>query len=642
MRCVALHHVLDIGPLFDSIGVPDTLGDERWVDDEDDADGPVLWTRDISLRKYSLSDLQILVGTDTTDDAITAVGNPMLFDTPLTDDSNAHFARGPGHDPGEPRQSPGQQWPAHHDRPPPVFLRELQHGATKDSAAVPQAEASAGILPAGFSLVELLVTIVIMAEILIGVAILFDSSNRLARSQTHLAELQQSLRVGQSEIVRYVRMAGIGGLPITRLNLPADPDGSNPTYDLLGAFPRSGYAVSVLNNVDEDNIVKVVDPSSSATADGEVLAGSDVLVLRGVLTTPLYYFDPPIDISSWITDGLTNPGVDQLVIIPEKVRIVGEDWEDYPQDLDALSERLLAAKARAAVDQRPVAMLVRDTLTPNAYAVMEFDHANTTTTMLDPDTPCASIPDTATYVPNCIQFYLRLDVDQTPGEEYGDLSTGTILEDGAVTVELEPAPALREVEFPSSIGSIGLLEEYRFFVREEYEVPGVDTTRLTPVLSRARFLPGTDVQLDRVDIADNVIDLQIAIGADSQLPGNTGYGVIGEVGADDVPDSDTDGYLQDEILFNAVLDTDTSTGDYSQPPGDAETWYDPVLEYHFLRINTLVQSRFPDPRHLAPGIGDIEDYNRGATVTLGTNRFNDDIRYHRRWLRTVVELRNLL
>ena len=48
-----------------------------------------------------------------------------------------------------------------------------------------------------------------MAEILVGVAILFDSSNRLARAQTHVAELQQSLRVGQSEIVRYANSATV-------------------------------------------------------------------------------------------------------------------------------------------------------------------------------------------------------------------------------------------------------------------------------------------------------------------------------------------------------------------------------------------------------------------------------------------------
>ena len=68
-------------------------------------------------------------------------------------------------------------------------------------------------------------------------------------------------------------------------------------------------------------------------------------------------------------------------------------------------------------------------------------------------------------------------------------------------------------------------------------------------------------------------------------------------------------------LFNAVGDT-KGDGNYTSPlgttAGTAETWYDPDLEFHFLRINTLVQSRFPDTNHRAPDIGLIEDYNRGT------------------------------
>ena len=44
----------------------------------------------------------------------------------------------------------------------------------------------------------------------------------------------------------------------------------------------------------------------------------------------------------------------------------------------------------------------------------------------------------------------------------------------------------------------------------------------------------------------------------------------------------------------------------------AVTWYDTALEYHFLRINTLVQSRVPDPSIQAPALADIEDFNRGS------------------------------
>ena len=70
-------------------------------------------------------------------------------------------------------------------------------------------------------------------------------------------------------------------------------------------------------------------------------------------------------------------------------------------------------------------------------------------------------------------------------------------------------------------------------------------------------------------------------------------------------------------------------------------WYDPDLEYHFLRINTLVQSRVPSRNIQAPALARIEDFNRGTTLTFGSTTYNDETQYHRRWLRTVVELRNL-
>ncbi len=494
-----------------------------------------------------------------------------------------------------------------------------------------------GSRQAGFSLVELLVSMVIMVEVLIGLLIIFDSSSRLARAQTHLAELQQSLRVGQAEIVRFTRMAGLGGLPITMLNLPSgQPDASAPIYDTFGTFPKTGYAVSLLNNVDEATIVGVVDSMAANQGTDIVLPGSDVLILRGVLSTPMYYLDPPLDVSAWITADVFSG----KVILPERSRVSGRTYWDYPQEISELSDRLKAAKTAA----QPLAIMMRDTLNPNAYVIAAFDHNTTTTNELD----LAACPNidvhsatAAEDIPQCISFNVTLDPDQDPslgpGAGYADMTTGTILRPGAggTTLTVDAGPPAVEIEMPSNIGSIGLVEEYRLFVRAEWEVPGDNTTRLTPVLSRARFLPGTNTVLDRVDIADNVLDLQIAVGADADARGTVGHGEIQDDGDD-----------TDEILFNAVDDTtSTLTTNYSSPQGTAslQTWYDTALEFHYLRINTLVQARFPDLNHRAPEIQPIEDYDRGAdfTVAGATYSFSDEIRYRRRWLQTVVELRNL-
>ncbi len=506
---------------------------------------------------------------------------------------------------------------------------------------------------AGFSLVELLVSIVIMAEVLIGLLIIFDSSSRLARAQTHLAELQQSLRVGQAELVRFVRMAGLGGLPITMLNLPAgQPNSGTPIYESFGVFPRSGYAVSVLNNVDEATIVGVVDSTAPAQGTDLVLPGSDVLVLRGVFETPMFYLDPPIDTSTWFSD-TTGDGESDLfsgtVILPERARISGREYWDYPQEIADLADVL----KEADTDSEGLALILRDTINPNAYVVVAFDFANTAQSDLDPaDCPNVDVHDSTAIEdrPQCISFAVRLDPDENlvtgHGAAYADMSRGTTLQAPATpsetTLAVDPAVPDR-IELPTQIGSIGLLDEYRFFVRAEWEVPGDSTTRLTPVLSRARFFPGSNTQIDRVDIADNVLDLQIAIAADADPVDTAGYGFITDGDEDSTEDGDSD-----EILFNVPGDTISATDprNYTAPEGDTGvlTWYDTDLEFHYLRINTLVQARFADLNHRAPELVAIEDYDRGAAFTVDGQNYtlNNEIQFRRRWLQTIVELRNLL
>ena len=80
---------------------------------------------------------------------------------------------------------------------------------TEDRA--PRRAARAG--DQGFTLVEAIVSLLLAVGILVGVLTLFDRNNQLARSQTYVAEMQNSLRVGQADLARYIRMAGRGGLP---------------------------------------------------------------------------------------------------------------------------------------------------------------------------------------------------------------------------------------------------------------------------------------------------------------------------------------------------------------------------------------------------------------------------------------------
>ncbi len=90
--------VLDLGTKYWDIGnlysptVPDELGDEKWLDEADvgSHEGPIMWGLSASVRKYSLADLHILLGTGGV--LVTEGESPFLFDDPLTDDENAHIA----------------------------------------------------------------------------------------------------------------------------------------------------------------------------------------------------------------------------------------------------------------------------------------------------------------------------------------------------------------------------------------------------------------------------------------------------------------------------------------------------------------------------------------------------------------------
>lgn len=122
---------------------------------------------------------------------------------------------------------------------------------------------------AGYTLVELLVTLLIVVVVLVAVLALFDMTSRTARTQTHLADMQQSLRVAQQTVVRAVRMAGRGGLP---------------TWDGVKVLP-DGVAVALANNVAVGTLI-------GGNANARVLEGTDVVTVRGVFESPIYQVNP--------------------------------------------------------------------------------------------------------------------------------------------------------------------------------------------------------------------------------------------------------------------------------------------------------------------------------------------------------------
>lgn len=150
----------------------------------------------------------------------------------------------------------------------------------------------------GFTLVELLVSLAVTTVLILGVLATFDFTARMNRVQMNVADMQQSLRVSQNEVVKLARMAGRGGLP-------------------------ANFAVRVTNNV-PDNTRLV--PAQPATA---VLSGTDMVTVRGVFSSSLYqveYLDP----ATWTSPDASGNG--SVVVLEEAAGV--------PQDLAKLEEKL--------------------------------------------------------------------------------------------------------------------------------------------------------------------------------------------------------------------------------------------------------------------------------------------------------------
>jgi len=113
---------------------------------------------------------------------------------------------------------------------------------------------------AGFTLIELLVSLAVTAVLILGVLATFDFSARMNKVQLNVADMQQSLRIAQNEVVRFSRMTGRGSLP-------------------------TNIAVQVANNLPAGSKLVATD---SAT---EIEPLTDVLRLRGVFSSSLYQID---------------------------------------------------------------------------------------------------------------------------------------------------------------------------------------------------------------------------------------------------------------------------------------------------------------------------------------------------------------
>ncbi|MCC6175684.1 MAG: prepilin-type N-terminal cleavage/methylation domain-containing protein [Chloroflexi bacterium] len=183
------------------------------------------------------------------------------------------------------------------------------------------------------------------------------------------------------------------------------------------------------------------------------------------------------------------------------------------------------------------------------------------------------------------------------------------------------------------------LEEYRYYVRPTFVTDANGDQQLRPRLARARMIPGTELPHDEepanltLDLADDIFDLQVALGLDT-----ANNGAFND-------DANADG--GDDIIFEAATDADRADDDWlynSSEDDPTDGVY--LAPLYYARITALARTAQRDPKYAAPdfdpaaGEDYVEDNNYDEDPAKyfksDTNR-----QFRHRQLQTVVDLRNI-
>jgi len=164
---------------------------------------------------------------------------------------------------------------------------------------------------AGFTLLEAMIALLLLTVIIGAFLAMLNTFSGLVKIQGNIADTTENMRYTMAALVRVTRMAGTGGLPVVYRD---------------GAGSLVPMAVDVADNVGASASFSsaVSGASWTATASRPAVAGTDVLRIRGVMTSPNYdvfggNFDDPInptyvdipETSPWTTDPF-NPFLNDM------------------------------------------------------------------------------------------------------------------------------------------------------------------------------------------------------------------------------------------------------------------------------------------------------------------------------------------
>jgi Tfp pilus assembly protein PilW len=117
----------------------------------------------------------------------------------------------------------------------------------------------------GFSLVELLVSLVIVIVFFTAMMAMFDRSARFNKVEQGVTDSQQNVRFASYQMAREIRMARVGGLAVTNSVIP------------------------IFNNAPAGSVFKT---KAVGGTDHPVRTNTDAVEIRGVMDSPLFALNP--------------------------------------------------------------------------------------------------------------------------------------------------------------------------------------------------------------------------------------------------------------------------------------------------------------------------------------------------------------
>jgi len=356
----------------------------------------------------------------------------------------------------------------------------------------------------------------------------------------------------QTQVADMQQSSRISQYDITRITRMAGRGGLPGTLSYEASdTTMEGIALELTNNVGANTTI-------GNTGTPEIAEGTDVLTLRGVFSNPVYQVNPDN------TEGSVDPDLDTGTITLHYLTS-----RAVPQDLQAIADAVEDAES----GDPDCLVLVSSVGTD--YAVVELT---------------GGVVNTGGGQVISVELNWA-QAGGTHSTEYLTLTEGDVF-----------PPAMTKVAY------VGLLEEYRYYIRDDPDGPNR--------LSRARFYPATQTPhvsnpTAQEDIADDVIDLQIAFGIESD--------------GDDVFNNTTEWLWDDE----------------DDDPTDP-VWTSANSTPFYLRINTIARTNRPDPKYLDPALAFVEDREYDEPVGEPSDPDERMARsFRRKLLQNTVDLRNL-